>query len=155
MKRRNLTILLELTSWVATALIVALVLYPIVSVTNNYTFLVPNIIFIVLLVTCTRYIFWFKHTWLAKLQYVKVGIIFVSIWAVFLLVEQLNIFQTTLDEDGASAILGNLSLSQLESLGNYMKSEMIFFGVGSIISLVVLDGRLLKSVWNYRNKGVA
>lgn len=154
MKQTGLAISLELIFWIATAIIAAAVLYPILSVTNDYRFLVPNIVFIVILVTCTRYIFLLKHTWLAKLQVVKTAIIFGSIWGLFLVIEQINKFQTFLDEEGPEALVPNLSGPELNSIVAYIKSEVIFFGVGSVIAILVLCGRLLQSIWNYRNRGL-
>jgi len=155
MNKIALSIGLELIFWIVTAIIAAAVLYPIISVTENYLFLVPNIIFIVVLVTCTRYIFLLQHTWLAKLQVVKTALIFGSIWAVFLLIEQLGKFQSFIDEEGPEALVGEMPLDQMASIVGYIKSEMLFFGVGSIIAVVILAGRLMKSIWNYRNLGVA
>lgn len=154
MKQTMLAISLELLFWILTAIIAAAVLYPIYQVTNDYYFLIPNIVFIVVLVTCTRYIFLLKHTWLARLQAVKTAIIFGSIWGLFLLMEQLNKFQTFLDEEGPEALLTGLSGAELTSMVGYIRSEMLFFGVGSILALLVLCGRLLQSIWNYRNRGV-
>ncbi len=155
MNKTALSIVLELVFLIVTAIIAAAVLYPIISVTENYLFLVPNLIFIVVLVTCTRYIFLLKHTWLAKLQVVKTALIFGSIWAVFLLIEQVSKFQSFIDEEGPEALVGDMPLDQMASIVGYIKSEMLFFGVGSIIAVVILAGRLIKSIWNYKNLGVA
>lgn len=155
MNKIALSIGLELIFWIVTAIIVAAVLYPIISVVENYVFLIPNIIFIVTLVTCTRYIFLLRYTWLAKLQVVKTALIFGSIWAVFLLIEQLGKFQSFVDEEGPRALVGDMPLDQMASIVGYIRSEMMFFGVGSIIGVLVLSGRLIKSIWNYRNLGVA
>lgn len=153
MNKTALSILLEAIFWVVTALITAAVLYPIVSVVEDYRFLTENIIFIVVLLTCTRYIFLLKHTWLAKLQVVKTGLIFSSIWGLFLLIERLNKFQTFVDEEGPEGLVGNLPIDQMMSIVGYIRSEMLFFGVGAIISVFVLSGRLMKSIWNYKNLG--
>jgi len=155
MNKTALSIGLEFIFWIVTAIIAVAVLYPIISVVENYLFLIPNIIFIVVLLTCTRYIFLLKHTWLAKLQVVKTALIFASIWAVFLLIEQLGKFQSFIDEEGPEALVGDLPLDQMASIVGYIKSEMLFFGVGSIIAVIVLSGRLMKSIWNYRNLGIA
>jgi hypothetical protein len=36
---------------------------------------------------------------------------------------------------------------------NYIKHEMIFFGVGSLITGVWLPLRMIRSLWRMRNKG--
>jgi hypothetical protein len=36
---------------------------------------------------------------------------------------------------------------------NYIRSEMLLFGVAGIISSVIFPFRMLMSVWRYRNQG--
>ncbi len=145
---------LEFLFWVATAIIAAAVIYPIISVVPDYRFLVPNLVFIAVFITCTRYIFLLQYTWLAKLQVVKTALIFAGIYGLFLLVEQINKFQTFMDEEGPEALVGNLPQAELAGIVGYIRSEMMFFGVGSVIAVLVFMGRMLQSIWNYKNRGV-
>lgn len=153
----NKTILfvgLEILFWLLTALIAFAVVYPIISATDSYPFLVTNIVFVAVLVTCTRYIFLLQHTWLGPLQTVKTALIFVSIWAIFLLTEALNGFQTYLDEEGPAALVGEMNLEKMQGLVGYIRSEMLFFGVGSVLAVIIFAGRMIQSLWNYKNRGV-
>ena len=144
---------LELYFWLFTALIVIAVLLPIITRLPDYRFLLTNIIFVVVAVTMTRYLFLLKHTFLAERQRLKVIAFFLFIPLVFYIVQELNYFQTFLDEEAPSAIVGNLSLSNQESMITYIRSQIILFGVASIISTVALGFRLLISVWRLRNRG--
>ena len=155
MSKTALYIGLEFLFWVVTAIITAAVIYPIIDLAPDYRFLIPNIIFIVVFITCTRYIFLLQYTWLAKLQVVKTAFIFAGIYGLFLLVEQINKFQTFMDEEGPEALISNLPVTETIGIVGYIRSEMLFFGVGSVIALLVFMGRMLQSIWNYKNRGIA
>lgn len=149
----NKRIQLELYFWLFTALIAAAVLLPIVTRLPDYPFLLTNIVFVLVAVTMTRYLFLLKHTFLAERQRLKVIAFFSFIPLIFYLVQELNYFQTFLDEEGPAAIVGSLPFSSQESMITYIRSQIILFGVASIISTVALGFRLLISVWRLRNRG--
>jgi len=144
---------LELLWWVFTALIVLAVLFPIYNKIPDYPFWTSNVAFIVAFVTFTRYIFLLQYTFLAKRQVLKIVFVFLCIPAVFYLIQLLNGFQTFLDEEGIEAVTGNLPTSTQLSMVQYIRSEMLLFGVGSVISGVIFPFRLIASVWLYRNRG--
>ena len=72
--------LMELIWWIITALVVMLILFPVFENVPEYPFWTYNIIFIALFISYTRYIFHLKHTWLAKLFWIKIIFIFTSIF---------------------------------------------------------------------------
>jgi len=153
-QKQSLSLILEAVWWIVTLLIVATVLYPIYTKASaTYPFFKSNILFIVVFVTFTRLIFLLRHTFLANMEKVKLGIILISAIIVFLLVNELNFFQTYLDEKGASSFLNHLTLSEQRDLDPYIRKEMLFFGVGSIITAILLPFRLVVSVWKGRNRG--
>ena len=145
-------LLLELIWWIFTALVILLVLFPIYSTVTAYPFYLINIIYILVFITLTRYIFLLRFTFLAKPQRLKVILFFLCIPLVFYLVQELNYFQTFLDEEGPRAVVGPMDLSQGGSMVQYIRTEMLLFGVGSIISGVVFPFRLLVSIWRLRNR---
>jgi len=156
MDQKNALVLrLELIWWLFTALVVIGVLFPILKNTDNYPFLLANIIFIVVFITLTRYFFLLKHTFLAKQQVLKVIAIVACIPLLFYLVNQVNLFQTFLDENGIKGILPNMIEANLVGVGRYVKSEMLLFGVGSIIITAMFPIRMLTSIWKTRNRGTA
>ena len=154
MNKNNLSLVLEIVWWIFTLLLVAGVLYPIYSKANaTYPFYKSTILFVVVFVTFTRYIFLLKHTFLAHFEKLKLAIILFSAITIFLLVNELNFFQTHLDEKGIGSFLGHLSLPEQDSLGAYIRNVLLFFGAGSIIAAIVLPLRLVVSIWLGRNRG--
>ncbi len=59
-----------------------------------------------------------------------------------------------MDEQGLQTLFENFSATQNDKLSNYLKSETIFFAVGSIIVSTILPIRMLISIWRqYNGKG--
>ena len=144
---------LEIIWWFFTIILAAGVIYPVTSKVENYPFLVINIIFIIVFVTFTRYIFLLKHTFLAKQQILKTAMVLISVPIIFMLINQINLFQTFLDENGFDGLVGDLPFGERENIAKFIRAEMLFFGVGSVISAIVLSIRLVMSVWRLKNRG--
>jgi len=141
----------ELLWWVVTAIIAFAVLYPVVSSLTTYPFLISNLVFIVVFITLTRYAFLLEHTILAKAQLIKVGIVLISVPIIFLLIEGLSNFQNYLDEEGLDKFLPLMNIDSQQGMINYIKSEMLFFGVGAIIIAILFPIRMVISIWRNRN----
>lgn len=152
-QHQSLAIRLEVIFWILTALVAFGVIYPIVSRVAYYPFLQTNIIYIVTFITVTRYLFLLRFTFLARRQVLKTALVFVFVILIFYLVQELNYFQTFIDEQGMAAIVGNLPYERQDDMGRYIHSQMLLFGVGSIISSVLFPFRLIISVWRTRNLG--
>lgn len=144
---------LEILWWLITFLIGAAILLPIYIKVVGYPFYLINIIFIVTFITLTRYIFFLPFTFLGKQQTLKIILFFLSLPFVFYLIQSLNQFQLFLDEEGPQALINNLEGQTLLDMTTYIRSEIILFGVGSVISAILFPFRLLKSVWRFRNRG--
>lgn len=141
----------EFLWWVVTAIVAFAVLYPIVSSLTTYPFLISNLVFIVVFITLTRYAFLLEHTILAKAQLIKVGIVLISVPIIFLLIEGLSNFQNYLDEEGLDKFLPLMNIDSQQGMINYIKSEMLFFGVGAIIIAILFPIRMVISIWRNRN----
>lgn len=152
---KTLALRLEIIFWILTALVAFGVLYPITSRVQHYPFLTTNIIYIITFITVTRYIFLLQHTFLARRQILKVALVFAFIPFIFYLVQELNYFQTYLDEEGMDTIVGNLPYGRRDDMARYIHSQLLLFAVGSIISSVLFPFRLIISVWRLRNRGKA
>ena len=152
-KRTSAMWRLELLWWLLTALVVVGLLYPILRDIKDYPFLVLNIVFIVTSITFARYIFLLKHTFIAKRQWAKVVLVFLCIPIILYLVNGINYFQTFLDEKGIESFMSGIDLEKQYALVSYIRNEMIFFGVGSLISAIIMPFRLLISVWRLHNRG--
>jgi hypothetical protein len=144
---------LELYFWLFTIIVAIAVLLPMITRLPDYPFFFVNTVYVIVAITMTRYLFLLKHTFLAKQQRLKVIVFFLFIPLVFYMVQKLNYFQTFLDERGPEAVVGALPLSSQDNMLTYIRSEMILFGVASIISTAALGFRLLISVWRLRNRG--
>jgi hypothetical protein len=145
--------LLELVWWVVTAVLVSAIMFPIWASGADYPVNWQNIMFIVIFITLTRYMFLLKHTFLAKIQWLKVFFILITVPVFFLLLEQHNIFQTNIDNIGVEYVTKGVEDTKVLRIAHYAKSEFTFFSVGSIIALLAFMVRMLISVWRLKNKG--
>jgi hypothetical protein len=143
----------ELLWWALTLIVLVAVLLPVYFSTVGFPFWTTNIIFIIAFITFTRYIFLLKHTFLAKQQAIKVILFFLCFPFAFYFIQELNSFQTFLDEQGATAIVGNIP--NVATMMTYVRSEFLLFGVGSIIASIIFPFRIILSVWRNRNTGQA
>ena len=144
---------LEIVFWLFTVLVAILVLLPINSNILTYPFWIQNIIFIVTAITITRYLFLLKFTFLAKRQWLKVICIFLCIPLIFYLIQELNFFQTYLDERGTESLVGHLPFEERSDVIDYMRSEILLFGTMAVISSIIFPIRLIISVWRTHNRG--
>jgi hypothetical protein len=150
--RQRLLIQFELLWWVFTLLLASAVVMPIYLWAPDFLFFRDNMLFVVVFITLTRYIFLLQHSFWANQQILKVAMIFASMPLVFMLIQQLNTFQTFLDENGPEAVIGTMSLKDTTNMIGYVRSEMLLFSVGSIIAAVVFPMRLMVSVWQVVNR---
>ncbi|MEM9823720.1 MAG: hypothetical protein AAF985_21730 [Bacteroidota bacterium] len=148
-----LSLRLELFWWLFTSLVVFGVLFPILNKVDAYPFLWINIVYIIVFITFTRYVFLLKHTFLAHLHRLKAFIIILSIPVIFYLINGINYFQTFLDEKGLDSFLSHLSIDEVTSMGSYIRNEMLLFGVGSTVIAIILPIRMVVSLWRWRNRG--
>jgi len=143
---------LELLWWLITVLVLAAVLTPIYLKVEDYPFYLLNTVYVVGFISLARYIFFLRFTWLAESERWKVILFFLCIPFMFYLIEGINQFQVYLDEEGPEALIKNLEGKTLSDMTTYIRSEMLLFGVGSIISAAIFPIRLLISVWRKRNR---
>jgi hypothetical protein len=142
---------IELAWWLITLLVASLILLPILLYLPDYKFLWPNLAFIIIFVTLVRYIFQLRYSFLAPLRNFKVAVIFACFITSFLLIQEINLFQTYLDENGMEAVVGSLSKDLQGPMMSYIHSEMLLFGVGAVISCLILPLRLILSIWRRWN----
>lgn len=147
----------ELIWWIVTALVVIVVLYPIMSKLDDYRFLLQNIIFIVVFITVVRHIFLLEQSYLAGKKYLlKFLCIVACIPLLAYMIQEVNGFQAyldNLDDKGWDSFFGEIPLPKQKEIHGYMRSEMLFFGTGAIISCVLFPIRMIISVWRLWNKG--
>jgi hypothetical protein len=152
-KQTVLTLRLELLWWIVTGIILLGVLFPIYNSGADFPFWKINIIFIVVFITLTRYLFLLKHTFLGYIQWAKVVVLFLCIPLIIFLIGEMHTFQQYIDEIGLDDIFAHLSLKGQVGMVNYVRSEMLLFGVGAIIAAVLTPFRMLISFWRLHNRG--
>ncbi|MBU6342789.1 MAG: hypothetical protein KGS48_14945 [Bacteroidetes bacterium] len=150
-KRLLLLGALELLWWLITAGIVLAVLSPIHKAMYVWMFQTDNILFVVCLITLTRYIFLLPHTLIAKQQVLKIALMLAMFPLVFHLVDALHNFMVSIENYTFDPMTGHLPAAEKRAIESYLWVEMLFFGAGSIIAGAVFAFRLLISVWRTRN----
>lgn len=149
----NQKIKVEILWWVFTLVLVCIVLLPIWTNVPAFPFYPQNIFFIVAFVSFTRYSFLLPSTLIARAKWIKVFIIAIAVILFFVMTTALIDFNNFLDIEGLQTLVTHLHVHQQSNMINYMKSEMVFFGVGSILSGILLPLRMIVSLWRMRNKG--
>lgn len=143
----------EVLWWLFTTIVVIIVLLPIWNLQIDFPFYFENILLIALFITFTRYIFLLPLTFIARKKWIKVVIILAAAIFFFVLSTALGDFRNFMDEEGLQTLVTHLHVKEQTSIINYIKNEMIFFGVGSIITGIILPFRMIISLWRMRNKG--
>jgi len=145
---------LELVWWITTVVIVLLVLLPVIKfVGSKYPFYTPNIFFITLFITFTRYIFLLKHTFLANQKMLKLILVFLPIPLFFYSIDALFNFQDFMDKGDHIAMLSHMDPDPAINLSKYIKYQYVFLGTGSIFVLFLFPIRMIISIWRGINKG--
>lgn len=132
-------------------LVCLLVVLPVYLKTPGYPFLISNVVFIFIFFSFFRYIFFLRHTFVSKSYVFKLLLLSVSIPLVITLNYYFNNFRNFMDEQGLQSLFEKFSAAENDKLTNYLKSETIFFGVGSIIVSAILPVRMLISIWRQYN----
>lgn len=146
-------VLAELLWWIVTLIVIVIVLIPIRENAPTFPFFFENALLIAVFITFTRYIFFLPITFLARMKWIKVAIIAGAAIFFFIVSNALSDFRNFVDEKGLQTLVDHLHVTKQTSIINYIKNEMIFFGVGSIITGILLPIRMIISLWRMRNKG--
>jgi len=152
-EQKSLALRMELLWWVFTAVVIFAVLFPIITTVDDYPFLIPNIIFIIVFITFSRYFFLLQHTFLAYKQILKAIAFVLCIPLISYIVNELTAVRSYLDEEGIDSLVSNLEYEEHWNFASYIKTQMYFFGAASIIVSILLPFRLLISIWRNRNRG--
>jgi hypothetical protein len=87
------------------------------------------------------------------MKWIKLAIIAGAAIFFFIVSNALSDFRNFVDEKGLQTLVDHLHVTKQSSIILYIKNEMIFFGVGSIITGILLPIRMIVSLWRMRNKG--
>ena len=152
-EKLRLKLLLELIWWVLTVVLIWLVLRPIQKNIYDFPFYIWNIIFIVAFVTFTRIIFLLPYTFIARALWVKVAIVLLTPLIAYYLFGGMSLVRNFIDEEGMLSIMRHLVDEDQERLSGYIRKEILFFGVGSVVASITLAFRMLISIFRMRNRG--
>ena len=143
---------MELLFWAFTILIALAFSYPIYRTGAPFPFYMMLFLFIITFITLTRYLFLLKFTFLAYQKWIKGIIVFLMIPLASYLINELNMFQTFIDEEGLDQFFRFMPLLERIELTNYIRNVIIFFGTASIIVTILFPFRLILSIWRNMNK---
>ena len=150
-KKNSIALRIELAWLLFTLLFFGVIAAPIYLKVPSFPFYWTNLLFVAVFITATRNIFFLSGTFLARRQLLKIAFIFLTIPFIFFLVSQVHLFQTFLDEQGPQSLVGDLSLTEETQMSGYIQTEMLLFGVGSVIAMGLFAFRMLLSVWRVHN----
>lgn len=143
----------ELLWWAITCILLVIILLPLYNNSEDFPFWVSNIVYITTFITFIRYIFLLNQTPLRFVQWLKVLLILGCIPLLTYMIRELQAFQVFADERGIQSVYTKLSEREQARMVDYTKTEVLFFGVGAILSTVIFPFRMLISFWRTHNKG--
>ncbi len=144
-------LLIELLWLVATAVFTVLIMLPVYQNAEGFDFFWYNVGFIFVFITFTRYIFILQYTFLYKNKWAKGILFFLCIPLFLILMDGLFNFQSYIDDNGAGVFYEHLEFTKQKGLASYTRSEYIFFGVGSLLTTMMMPIRLIISTWRDLN----
>ncbi len=139
--------------WISISLIASLlVILPIRLYGVEYPFIKINLMFVFGLITFSRWLFLWKYTPYAWFKIWKLALIFIMIPVIFIGINKFYDFKIFLDEIGIQELLSGYNENEQKSLSLYIRSEMIFFGTGFVISAILVPMKMIWSIWKQYNR---
>jgi len=148
-KVTNYKIYVELLWWIASIIVAGLIVLPIYTLFNVYPYLMfINVGSIVLTINLFRYIVAFKKSPLSNIRWLKKLFVFINIGIGMFMLNRYQYAKILLEEITPSTFgkLGNLFFSEIDSFF-YFEKEFMFFIIGTLICLFVLELVLIRSIW--------
>jgi len=68
------------------------------------------------------------------------------------LLDCVSVFQGFTDDVGLDTLVPELTIPRQKAIMRYVRTEMIFFGVGAVIVAFIFPFRMLISIWRGINK---
>lgn len=149
---------MEIIWWLFTFTATFFIVQPLWKDFRNYQFIHQLILFIIVFITYSRYLFFLKYTFLAHSQKAKFALVFLSLPFAFYLGTNFFELQSFLDKmsegmvEYESYFRDRISDNQRFIALNYLNKMYTFFGVSAIIAVIFSPFRLLLSYWRVYNK---
>lgn len=150
--------LMELLWWLVTAIITWVIVKPLWSGFVIHDFIYELILFVVVFITYSRYVFGLKYTFLAYFQPMKFALIFLTIPFGFYLIQLFFGYKDFLEKQNEGMVefdtyfREGLSFNEHYQLLEYLSSMYNFFALSAIIIVIIAPFRLLISYWRVYNK---
>ena len=144
----------ELAWWAFALVLAALVVLPIYSTVPRFPFFGPNVLYVVVAVTITRYLFLLHVSWLRDRLILQAAVAFLLIPLIFYMVQEFNAFIIYFDERGPDVLVRGLEPELARTIDRYMHAEYRFFGVWAIVASAVMPFRLVYNAWMRYRAGV-
>lgn len=143
--------------WLVIALLVALaVVLPVLKPIWGKQILLVNILFVLCTILFARTIIQFKQSLLADNFIVRLIAFILLFPFIFLSIEQINTFQYLVDYDEINNWLAaEVEPNQLRGVRSYFQSEFMLFGVGTVMTAVLLIFRMIGFTWKSLKKQVS
>ena len=139
--------LIELFAFLASATVAVLVVLPIYSAAIPFDFMEFNLLFVIVGLTFSRYIFYLNIHPLRRSRIFKVLIIFSVPFLFFPLLEGMHSFLQFNDTEGLQSILTHLPYKQQSGYMRYIRLEYLFFGVVALAGSFFVIVKMIRSLW--------
>lgn len=141
----------ELIWWLSIAVISFLILYPIYYFKIDYPFYRNNILFIFGFFIFLRWVILWHLTPYSRFQILKIILIFIMIPLVFYFSYEFSDFKNYVDEIGLQDLVINLSPDDQIAMTKYIRAEMVFFSICSLILGTLVPPKLIWNIWKQHN----
>lgn len=118
---------------------------------NNYQFLIPNIFAIIVFVTFTRWIFLLKYSPFSRSNWFRLILIFLPIPLLMYQLDSLMEFTAYIDEHGSMGFFMDVLEESNYAFAKYIRYQFLFFSTASLITLILLPIRMMRSFWRTIN----
>ena len=152
--KRRIRAIFELSWWAFAVVLAGMVVLPIYSTVPAFPFFGANVLYVVVAVTLTRYLFLLHVSWLRDRLILQAAVAFLLIPLIFYMVQEFNAFIIYFDERGPDVLIRGLEPELGRTMDRYMHAEYRFFGVWAIVASAVMPFRLVYNAWVRYRAGV-
>jgi hypothetical protein len=139
--------LLELTWWLLTAVIAAIILLPIHLAGISFHFWQYNLFFILISFTFGRFLFFFHLHPLYKSKIFKITMIFLVPVLFFPMVEGLHSFIEFNDREGIQTLLSHLSNRRQNQFRWFIQQEYLILAIAAFVSSFLMIIKMIRALW--------
>ncbi|HRO09770.1 MAG TPA: hypothetical protein PK047_12965 [Saprospiraceae bacterium] len=118
---------------------------------SNYLFYIPNIFAIIVFITFMRWIFMLKYSPFARNNVFRFVMIFLCIPLFIYQLDSLMEFTGYMDEHGLTRFFKDPLDMDNYAFSKYIKVQFLFFSTSSLITIILLPVRMIRSFWRTIN----